>query len=192
MKLYKYESYDQYKIIQTEANKRKLKRVWVNEKTIKQIKTYMPEAKSILCHGVRNAAELDYFQKEYPEGKIIGTEISDTATKFKNVVQWDFHNENKDWIDQFDIVYSNSWDHSFDPEKSLTTWKDQIKESGKIFIEHGYGPQENKSKSTDPLEIYHNEICDLLQKVGLKLDLTFQTTAQENHKTLARVYQIRK
>ena len=107
MKIYQYKNYQEYKKIQTEANVKKLDNVWINEQTLKKIKSHKKNAENILCHGVRNAKELIYFEKYYPSAKILGTEISHTANKFKNVVEWDFHNVNNKWINHFDIVYSN-------------------------------------------------------------------------------------
>ena len=189
MKIYQYKNYQEYKKIQTEANVKKLDNVWINEQTLKKIKSHKKNAENILCHGVRNTKELIYFEKYYPSAKILGTEISHTANKFKNVVEWDFHNVNNKWINHFDIVYSNSWDHSYDPIKSLNTWKDQLSENGYMFLEHGFGEKENKSKSTDPLEIYDSEIIKIINDSNCKLKAKFQTTALKNN-TPAMVYVI--
>lgn len=191
MKLYKYESYDQYKQIQTETNIRKINNVWIDRITVKQIKKIIPQAKDILCHGVRNAKELLYFSEFYPDSIVIGTEISETASQFTNVIQWDFHDTNPDWIKKFDIVYSNSWDHSYDPIKSMTAWKDQIHDNGTLIIEHGFDVGDNKSRASDPLEIYDDEIVKLINDVGLKLYRTFETTALKKTKK-AKVYIIKK
>jgi hypothetical protein len=191
MKIYQYQNYDQYKKIQTETNIKKLSNVWVDKSTVLQIKQIIPDAKNILCHGVRNATELLYFKEIYPDSFVLGTEISTTASKFKNVIEWDFHDINTDWIKKFDIVYSNSWDHSYDPEKSLETWKNQLLDEGHLIVEHGYGEKENKSSASDPLEIYDNEIIQLLIKLNLQLKCTFETTALQK-KTVSRVYVITK
>lgn len=167
MKIYQYKNYSEYKKAQVDANIRKLKNVWVEKSTIDQIKNFKKDATQILCHGVRNGKELEFFQKYYPSSQIIGTEISHTAKKFKNVVQWDFHNEKEEWKNKFDVVYSNSWDHSYDPTKSLSAWKNQLTNSGHIFLEHGYEVKSNKSKASDPLEIYHEEILVLAKQLGL-------------------------
>lgn len=191
MKIYQYKNYKEYKKIQTEANIKKISNVWINEDTVRKIKLHKKNAESILCHGVRNAKELVFFEKYYPSAKILGTEISYTANQFKNVVEWDFHQVNDKWINHFDIVYSNSWDHSYDPIKSLNTWKDQLNENGYMFLEHGFGENENKSKPTDPLEINDSEIINLINDSNLKLNAKFQTSALKNN-TPAMVYVITK
>ena len=67
---------------------------------------------------------------------MIGTDISETAKDYKNSVVHDFHDVNKEWLNNFDFVYSNSLDQSFDPKKALQTWLDQIKQNRFIIIEH--------------------------------------------------------
>lgn len=168
MKIYKYENYEQYVEAQTEANVRKLQLVWVQKSTIHKICLNHPYAASVICHGTRNAREQIYFQEFLPNAKILGTEISHTASKFPMTVEHDFHEPRDEWLKFFDIVYSNSFDHSYDPQKSLKTWSEQMSQFGSLYIEHGYLPSENKSKASDPLEISQEEIIELCGELGLK------------------------
>ena len=192
MKLYKFEDYEHYKKEQVKANVRKLDWTWIQEDTINKIKNFKPNANKILCHGVRNAKELEFFSKRYVGSEIIGTEISHTAKQFKNVVEWDFHEVNEQWKNNFDIVYSNSWDHSYDPIKSLKAWGGQLSQDGLMFVEHGCDAQDNKSRASDPLEIEHNEIVEMINNAGLKLLDNFMTKAQKDNGANARVYVIGK
>jgi hypothetical protein len=176
MKIYQYTDYTNYVDSQVEANIKKLKNVWVEEKTIKQICEFRPNANAILCHGTRNAAEQKYFKKYYPDAQVLGTEISPTATQFPMTVQWDFHEINTEWIGMFDIVYSNSFDHAYDPVKMLTTWKTQLSPRGNIILEHGYSSADNNSRRSDPLEIYEDELIELFKKVDVELIHTFEST----------------
>lgn len=164
MEQYEYKDYNQYKIAQIRANTAKLDKVWAAKETFEQIKNYHGNAESILCHGARNGKEITFFKEQYSNAKIIGTDISNTANMFENMVEWDFHHVNKDWINSFDIVYTNSFDHCFDPEKALTTWLGQLTENGKIYIEHQLNNK--KSKETDPLLISPEELKSLVEKVG--------------------------
>ena len=108
MKLHQYENYDEYVKEQTQANVAKLKNVWVRENAIQKVVSYKPFASSILCHGTRNGRELEYFKKFLPHAEVVGTEISHTATQFKNTIQHDFHEVREDFVGKFDIVYSKS------------------------------------------------------------------------------------
>lgn len=191
MKIHQYNSYEDYVAAQIEANIRKLNNIWVEKKTIQDIKQRQPLANTILCHGTRNAAEQKYFQEYYPTAEIIGTEISHTADQFPMTVQWDFHNVKQNWIGKFDIVYSNAIDHSYDPTKLLTTWRDQLSDEGNLYIEHGYSEQDNYSRPSDPLEIHDEEIKYLITTVGMKLVDIFVTTGIKG-RCPSRVYVTRK
>lgn len=172
MEIYKYDNYEDYVNAQVEANVRKINNLWVNQETIEAIHKQKPFASFILCHGTRNAAEQKFFKKFYPYAEILGTEISHTATKFEMTIQHDFHEELKNYNDKCDIIYSNSFDHSYDPEKSLNEWIKQLSSSGTLFLEVMLG-DENKSKRSDPLSITVDEISRLVTKLGAKVIKTY-------------------
>lgn len=174
MKIYRYNSYDEYVEAQTAANIKKNKNIWVTQETIEKICTIQPKATNILCHGTRNGAEQKYFKVFYPDATIIGTEISHTAIHFDMTIQHDFHNQREEWIDKFDIVYSNSFDHSYDPTKSLSTWKDQIKNNGRLYLEIMLGI-DNVSKKSDPLEINEDELKELINSLNMKIEKIIPT-----------------
>ena len=118
MKVYKFKNYDEYVASQKEANEEKQHMSFVQLKTIKKIfDVYGPNAKNILCHGTRRGAEQKYFKHVYPNAEIIGSEIG--ISDWPMTVQHDFAVPKKEWVGYFDIVYSNSFDHSFDPANSL-------------------------------------------------------------------------
>lgn len=189
MKIFKYENYNTYVAAQERANRRKIKNVWVNETTIKTIVGRNPNAQHVLCHGTRNGTEQQWFKKYLPDVVVIGTEISTTASQFPNTEQHDFHEIRVDWVEQFDIVYSNSWDHSYDPEKSLTAWRDQLNKRGKLYIEIALDFQNNKSRESDPLEISHEEIVELVQHIDMKILDIFNTIGSE-HQHPCFVYEL--
>lgn len=184
MKLYKYENYDDYVAAQTEANVKKLQVVWVTRSTIESIQSRQPFAGTILCHGTRNAAEQKMFKEKYPHAEIVGTEISHTANQFPMTVQLDFHEQKDDWVNKFDIVYSNAFDHSYDPVKCMTTWRDQLSANGVLYIEAMLG-YENRSKRSDPLEISEEELLELTQSLGMELKDTFAAKGAKESKVYA-------
>ena len=47
-------------------------------------------------------------------------------------VQHDFNQVKKEWINKFDIVYSNSIDHAFNIAKTITIWSNQLNKNGNI------------------------------------------------------------
>ncbi len=171
MEIYKYKSYEEYVEAQTKANKRKIGHVWVRENVIKEIiKNYSGTPSNIICHGTRNATEQKFFKESCEECNVIGTEISETAKDFPMTVQWDFHEVNNDWIGKFDIVYSNSFDHSYDPNKSISAWRDQLSEKGTMYIE--WCPDENINIciESDPLKVTEKELKKIFTDNGLSID----------------------
>lgn len=163
--LWQYASYEEYVQAQKNANIKKEKCIWVEKHAIEKIHSVLSyiEVKNILCHGTRNGKELEYFSQLYPDINIVGSEISDTATKYANTVQWDFHEQHPDWINKFDIVYSNSFDHSYDPEKCLSTWKEQLSETGMLVIEL----QTQPAKRSDPLSISTEAFEYIIDSLGM-------------------------
>ena len=141
VKIYKYKNYDEYKDTQIYYNKKKIEHVWADEKTLEKIRDFLIENTSGgiikgICHGSRNGFEQNFFNKNKDRFYVIGTDISDTAENYKNSVMHDYHEEKKEWLNNFDFVYSNSLDQSFDPRKALKTWLNQLKKNGFIIIEH--------------------------------------------------------
>ena len=164
MKLWKYKNYEEYVKVQTEGNVNKLKNVWADQQVFDLIAKYKPDAKDIICHGTRNGAELDMFKKAIPSlYHIVGTEISHTAKQFLNTIQHDFHKQIPSYVNKFDIVYSNSIDHSYDPFKALKTWTEQVNQNGLLCIELATG-HENRMRELDPLEISPRELTQIIEE----------------------------
>jgi hypothetical protein len=162
MKIYKYKNYEEYVEAQTFANKLYINYAYVKESTIKKIFEDKKTAENILCHGTKNAAEQKYFKKYFPDAYVIGTEISETATYFPMTVQHDFTFPKKEWIGKFDIVYSNAFDHSIDPEKTIQTWRDQLSPTGKLYLE--FVEIRNVTGYIDALSATEGEIAELIWK----------------------------
>ena len=158
VKIYKYKNYNEYKQTQIFFNKKKLHHVWADEASLAIISNFIKEnikKENIkgLCHGSRNGFEQRVLNQIIPNSNIIGTDISDTATNFENTIQWDFHDENLEWLGKFDFVYSNSLDQSWKPRLALCTWLNQIKIGGIVIIEHTryHGPEH--AGEGDPFDV---------------------------------------
>ena len=146
--LHEYSSYEEYRQLQIFHNKRKLKEVWADEKTldivVARVKEEFSEQKKLfaICHGTRNGFEQNYIATKL-EVEIIGTDISETASQFPKSVHWDFHNRNDEWINRCSFIYTNSLDQSWKPQLAVSTWLNQLQNGGLLFIEHteAHGPQ---------------------------------------------------
>lgn len=166
MPVWEYSNYEEYKRIQTETNKRKIDVVWCKENHIKKIWEYIKNSNKscskIICHGTRNGAELEFFSKYFKPSVIIGTEISDTACNFKNTIQWDFHQVKPEWLDYFDILYSNALDHSYKPEECIDSWMSCVNKNGVMIID--WNKYSFKSTITDPFSASFQELENMLSK----------------------------
>lgn len=138
MKLNDFESYDEYVRVQTETNKLKINNVWVSDKELVELASYIKDnitdAKFGLCHGVRNGYEVIKIKSLLEGVEVVGTEISETADDFDSVIQWDFHEVKDEWVGKVDFIYSNSWDHSYDPELLFDRWMSCLSPNGRCFI----------------------------------------------------------
>ena len=93
---------------------------------------------------------------------VFGTEISDTATEFPHTIQWDFHEVKDEWVGAKDFVYSNSWDHSFDPKMAFRNWANCLKPGGFLLLDHGWNYQVDRVNPLDPFGISEEGLVDLL------------------------------
>ena len=95
---------------------------------------------------------------------MIGTEISDTAEQFPNTIQWDFHDVKPEWIDATDFIYSNSLDHSYDPEKCLNAWMSCVTPRGVCILEHS--PGHERAHKLDPFGAHASQMPYLILTWG--------------------------
>ena len=157
--LHEYNSYEEYRDIQIFHNKRKIKSIFADEKTIKRVykileKEFKKE-KTIngICHGTRNGFEQNYLRSLSKKFDVFGTDISETARDFENSIQWDFHKTKKSWLGYFHFVYSNSLDQSYKPKKALQSWLSQLKLGGLLILEHTNDHGPNSANEMDPFGV---------------------------------------
>jgi hypothetical protein len=145
--------YEQYRRIQTEGNKRKIDWVWVVEDNIAFLADYIKRVAGTphfgICHGTRRGKEQEWFRK-YCGCEVIGTEISETATQFPHTIQWDFHETKPEWIGATDFIYSNSFDHSYDPPRCLEAWMSCIRPGGLCILERSSDDAGEALSALDP------------------------------------------
>jgi SAM-dependent methyltransferase len=165
--LYEYPDYETYRAVQTAGNKAKLKRQFVKESHVVTLSQAIDAAIGPvtfgLCHGTRRGLEQAWFSahlKGNPE--VIGTEISDTATDFPNTVQWDFHDRNPDWEGRADFVYSNSWDHAFDPARAFAAWMESLRPGGWLMLDHNRNQAPESANALDPFGVTFDRLIAML------------------------------
>jgi hypothetical protein len=145
---------DEYRRVQTLGNKQKLHRVWAVEENIQYLSEYLVKRLGAprlgICHGTRRGAEQCWFRKYLCNCDVFGTEISDTASQFPHTIQWDFHNVKDEWVGKMDFIYSNSFDHTYDPEKCLNAWMSCVRSNGLCILEHSAMDDESGASQLDP------------------------------------------
>jgi len=185
MKLYNYDSYEDYVAAQVEGNLRKINNSYVDPVSLSSLVNYLHSNLNIrpnliLCHGTRRGLEQQYFIDAFSSlgsaPTVIGTEISHTAKDYPNTIQWDFHEVKTEWVGSTDVVYSNSFDHSYKPTECLDTWMSCLSENGVCVLEYSE-VCDTKSGSTDPFGATLDEykefisqnynIIEILTNVGL-------------------------
>tara|TARA_B100000282_G_scaffold296866_1_gene280625 strand:+ start:1818 stop:2492 length:675 start_codon:yes stop_codon:yes gene_type:complete len=146
--------YKKYKKDQIALNKKKINFLGPNYSRMEPVASYIKEnVKNItfgLCHGTRRGDEQKNLAKALGI-KVLGTEISPTATDFKDTIEWDFHEVKEEWIGKVSFIYSNSLDHSYDPIKCLGSWMSCVSPGGVILIQRASDdlPGMVKENSTD-------------------------------------------
>jgi len=180
MEIYKFKNYEEYKNIQIRGYNAKVNtHSWVDTNSIgglvDYIFNYNPKVSFGLCHGTRKGMEqqafIDYFKVVNKKVKVIGTEIAqDASKKFSNTIEWDFHNVKEEWINNVDFIYSNSFDHSYDPKKCLDAWMSCLNNNGLCIIEWTTD-DENSSRPMDPFAASLEEYKELISSKYEILDI---------------------
>jgi hypothetical protein len=136
-RLRRFACYEEYVHTQSRANSAKTKCTGVTRAEIASvadaIRQRIGDPRFGLCHGVRNAWEVEEFSREFFECVIVGTDIAKTASRFGAVI-WDFHEINPSWTGRADFVYSNSLDHAYDPTKAIEAWRDALRPGGLMIV----------------------------------------------------------
>lgn len=196
MKLYKHENYKEYVKAQVIKNERKLKHVWVKPQEIalivKQIKQHVPNASFGICHGVRNAWEVKEFRRLL-QIDVIGTDIAPSANDFDHTIQWDFHNIKDEWKNSVDFIYSNSFDHTFDPVACLDAWMKCIKKGTGVCFIHWMSTNTDKIDAADcfaaPQKVYRklfNKKYSVVGEFGKHGRIVFLIKHKKNEMTYRR------
>ena len=166
MKIYsEYKSYQEYVDIQTETNKEKIEVVWVMQEEVIQLSNYIVDKYSdeihyVMCHGARNGTEVKYFTESLPDNWIVeGNDISDTANAY-GLHQWDMQYCYEGWKQKFTIQYTNSFDHVYDPQKTINSFMKQCATGGSVFIQWTENLN-NEPIASDPLSISLLELSEM-------------------------------
>jgi hypothetical protein len=189
MKLLRFENYDEYRQTQVAANKHKFGDVFAEISVLRRIAAHFRGSGAAsglgLCHGVRNGYEVVRLRRFLPGVDIIGTDISDTAAGIPNCIVWDMHVVKPEWRDAVDFMYSNSWDHTYDPDLLFARWSECISPSGRLYLAYTALHSERgvvETSKSDPFGCSLDELIKIVQRsftlhevLDLRPRFTYQT-----------------
>jgi len=137
MKQYKYSAYEDYREAQIDGNLSNLDGIFIQRQTldtiVEKLQMKLGKVNTGICHGTRGGFEQKYLREKL-NAEVIGTEISYTAPHFPHTIQWDFHEVKEEWLNSIDFIYSNSFDHSFDPAMCLDKWLSCLRLGGYCIL----------------------------------------------------------
>lgn len=192
MKKYEYKNYSDYVKHQKKAAKKKHSRVWAKKENIADIvdavKILIPgfEPKRGICHGARTGKEVTWFKK-YFGCKVLGTDIHPSPDAKVKLITWDMHDIKYAWIGLFDFVYSNSWDHFYDPEYGLKNWGLSCKPGGLIILEHSRKHTDEGVSAVDAFGLNEDEVVDYIS--GILTDFVFVVDVEFRTEGKALIWQ---
>ena len=137
MQIHEFNSYDEYLATERRGSRYRMNRKpnaiaeetgWIVDSFV-ELRGRFPM--NIICHGARTGEEMRQFCQYSPGAIIVGTDVFATDP---DVLEWDFHETKPEWRGAFDLVYSNSLDHSLKPKECLTTWMGQLKPDGILAL----------------------------------------------------------
>lgn len=181
METYKHKNYEWYVAVQRKLTARKTHHgqtvmTWIDEEGLvevnKMIHNYVTNIKAMVCHGCRNGVEVNVFQKLNPEAKVFGTDLYGEAYKYDRAYfrEMDFDTVPEEWIGYFDVVYSNSIDHSRNPINTLMAWKSELKDNGICFVNFHWGRGVSREDCFHlDSSRWEEEIKEIAEKIGMKI-----------------------
>jgi hypothetical protein len=181
MIIYEHKDYDEYVRLQRRLTRKKTNTgrntfYWIDENGLsdvnKLLHSYVDDIKTMVCHGCRNGLEVNIFQTLNPNAKVFGTDLYGRAYRYDRTYfrEMDFDEVPPEWIGYFDVIYSNSIDHSRDPINTLLAWKSELKDGGICFVNFhwGIGVSREDCFHLDGIN-YQAEVKEIAEKVGMKV-----------------------
>jgi len=170
MRIFKHKDYNHYYESQVKKYEKKKNNVWIKIEEVRLIcdhaSKHIGKVNNGICHGTRTGWEIQKFRK-FLKADIIGTEIA--PNNIPNTIVWDFHKIKDKWIDKFDFIYSNSLDHSDQPEHCIDQWMKCLKPSGICYI-HWMVSNLKKFDAADCFSASLKEFKKLLNKKYIVVD----------------------
>jgi hypothetical protein len=175
MKLLTFDTYDEYKRVQVEANKLKYDDVFAEDPELGRLAEHFRSRHSAagvgLCHGVRNGYEVRKLRALLPGLDIIGTDISETAQHVPNCIVWDMHDLKPEWVGAIHLIYSNSWDHTYDPRLLFKAWSESLAPDGRLYLSYTPLHSEKGVSAQSKVDVFGCSLTELVDLAKETLDV---------------------
>lgn len=132
--------------------------------TIGDVLEFIGYPLSICCMGCRSGTEVFEFKEMFPAADVWGIDITRLVNTIKthlevHIILQDFNKLPDVWQDKFDLIFSNSLDHSYDPKITLKEWHRVSQKGGHLLLEFSTTPENNIEHTFNK-----RELNDLLPK----------------------------
>lgn len=179
-----FKSFDDYFSSQVETHLEKITLLWFCGLTALPLREASErllrrQSLSLVCMGSRNGIEPHLFH-DYGFARALGTDIAPTANIFPYMMQHDFHDFRPSYVAPFDVLYSNSFDHSYDFDRFLLASRSFLNDQSLIIFD--YSPSDNlyvSPGSADCLAISMEEMIERVYSV-LGYQLVCNASADPN------------
>lgn len=185
-----YKNYLKYQLARTDKKSASFieqpKRLGIFKKSLERVGKNVVGVEKICCMGVKTGYECSEFKKIEPFRNntvfIDGVELSPIIKKYfklqNNYIkfyQYDFNKLPDNWIDKYDLIFSNSLDHCFDFVQTIDEWRRVLKQDKYLFLTLS----EAKNNYCDIYQFDMNENIDW-EKYGFELLMKW---AEDKQKT---------
>jgi len=110
----------------------------------------------MICLGTRNNHERDCFAKLLPGASVKSLDIAPGS--HADYIM-DFTRLPDDWSGKWDIVYSNSLDHSFDANETFMSWLRIIRSGGVLAVGVDYGAE---TTASDICSFHRDQVAEFI------------------------------
>ena len=135
------------------------------EKICEVMSPYIKDQYSMICLGTRNNHERNCFRKTLNNDFVYSLDI---AEKSGSDYICDFNFLPDDWLDKWDVVFSNSIDHGISATNIFFEWLRVVKPNGLLVLGFGLGDFEVESTDCNSftrgsVDLFLSENIDLVE-----------------------------
>ena len=169
-----YSNYEEYRDEVCKTANRKRNVVFEDEDTVSNMcvnaRSRSPYPWSnVMVHGARNG-KFTHWIFQTLGVDVDATELSPAVSKMqKRSMEWDFHNIKPEWQEKYDMVWSSSFFHSYDPYLCIQQWMKCVKRGPTgcaVLLHHAPGSDAKRVERDIPFGANLDETILLINAAG--------------------------